>query len=317
LNVLVTGGAGFIGSHIARRLLDDGHRVFVVDNLSTGYARNVPHGAELIELDISLPGLAERLPSDRFDGVLHLAAQSSGEISHERPETDILTNVFGTIQLLQWAHERGARRFLYGSSMAVYGLTEELPVREDVRFVPHSFYGINKLASEHYLSHFQRLGLSTTAFRMFNVYGPGQNLANMKQGMVSIYLAYLLDHEKLLVRGSPERFRDFIYVGDVVDAWVTALFAPEADGRVYNVGSGRPTLVRELIAGLMAAFGYDGAGYPVEYGDPTPGDQFGIYADITRIRSELGWEPRVELAGGLRLMVDWARTSTATGRAGS
>ncbi len=307
MNLLVTGGAGFIGSHIAQRLLLDGHRVTVVDNLSTGFTHNVPRGAELLRLDISRPGLAEKLPDERFDGVLHLAAQSSGQISHERPETDLLANVFGTVQLLEWAHARGIPRFLYSSSMAVYGLTEEMPVREDMSFTPHSFYGINKLASEHYLAHFQHLGMSTTAFRMFNVYGPGQNLANMKQGMVSIYLAYLLKNERLVVRGSPERFRDFVYVGDVAAAWVTALTSPAADGRVYNVGSGKATLVRELIADLMRAFGYDAATYPIEYGDPTPGDQFGVYADISRIRSELGWEPQVSLAEGLARMVEWAR----------
>lgn len=307
----MTGGAGFIGSNIARRLLADGHRVWVVDNLSTGNARNVPEGAEFVELDISEPRVADRLPNYPFEAVMHLAAQSSGQISHESPQLDVMTNLFGTLQLLDWARATGVRRFLHGSSMAVYGLTEESPIREDARFVPHSFYGINKLASEHYLTHFQSQGLSTTAFRMFNVYGPGQNLANMKQGMVSIYLAYLLAGDKLQVKGSVERFRDFIYIDDVVEAWVRALDAPTADGRVFNLASGRATLVRELIAGLMRAFGYDATTYPVEYLDPTPGDQFGIYADISRIRSELKWEPQVDLASGLQRTVSWARALPA------
>jgi UDP-glucose 4-epimerase len=307
LNILVTGGAGFIGSKIAHRLLADGHRVWVVDNLSTGSTKNVPDGAELVELDVSRPKLAETLPHERFECIVHLAAQSSGQISHESPQLDVMTNLFGTMQLLEWARVSGVRRFLYASSMAVYGLTEESPIREDARFVPHSFYGINKLASEHYLNHYQGLGLSTTAFRMFNVYGPGQNLANMKQGMVSIYLAYLLAGERLLVKGSGERFRDFIYIDDVVDAWVKAMGTPAADGRVYNLASGRRTVVSELIAELLGAFGIDPAAYHVEYTDPTPGDQFGIYADISRIRSELGWEPRVDLATGLKRMVTWAR----------
>lgn len=311
MKYLVTGAAGFIGAHLARRLLEEGHEVWVVDNLSTGKRENVPPGAEFLEFDIASRDLDAALPKVPFDAVLHLAAQSSGEISHEAPTVDLLSNVFGTLQLLKLCRERGVPRFVYASSMAVYGLTERLPVAEDDRFVPHSFYGINKLAAEHYVEHFRKAGLKTTVLRMFNVYGPGQNLGNMKQGMVSIYLAYVLAGEPLLVKGSADRFRDFIYIDDVVAAWLAALREPVSEGRVYNLGTGRRTTVGQVITELMAAFGHAPGAYSVQFGAPTPGDQFGMQADIRRIQRELGWEPRIGLSEGIRRMVEWARSLPA------
>lgn len=312
MKYLVTGGAGFIGSHIARRLVDGGHEVWVVDNLSTGKRQNIPDSGRFLEADISRADFVSALPRIRFDAVLHLAAQSSGEISHENPAYDLMTNAFGTLQLLRWCQDHSVPHFLYASSMAVYGLVDEFPVREDLKCEPSSFYGITKLAGEHYVRRFQSERLRTTVFRMFNVYGPGQNLVNMKQGMVSIYLAYVLAGEKLQVRGSKDRFRDFVYIDDVVDAWTAALNPPQSWGKTYNLGSGRQTYVWELIDELLVAFGHVAKTYPVEYGASTPGDQFGIYADISRIRHDLRWEPQTDLETGLSRMVRWARSDSST-----
>ena len=191
--------------------------------------------------------------------------------------------------------------------MAVYGLTDQVPVLESQALDPYSFYGISKLASEQYVRHYMRGGLAATIFRMFNVYGPVQNMANMKQGMVSIYLAFLVREHPILVKGSMDRYRDFIYIDDVVDAWLTALDNPETHGRVYNLASGRKTLVRELIPELIRAWGLDPDTYPVEYGEGTPGDQFGIYADISSITRDTGWQPGVHLPDGLKRMAQWAK----------
>ena len=303
---LVSGGAGFIGSRMVARLLADGHDVLVVDNLLTGRRANVPAGAEILELDIGAPDAIQQLPPDPVDAVLHLAAQSSGEISFERPDYDILTNALGTLNLLRWCQVTGTQRFLYASSMSVYGDVDDAPIAEDHCPQPKSFYGITKLAGEHYVTGFSRDGLQTTTFRLFNVYGPGQDLQNMKQGMVSIYLSFVLREEPVLVRGSAERFRDLIYVDDVVSAWMDALHNPATYGRTYNLGTGTKTHVHELVRRIIEAFGKTPETYPVQYANGTPGDQFGIWADIRRISSELQWSPQISLPEGLCAMVEWA-----------
>ena len=303
---LVTGAGGFIGSYITRRLLSDGHQVVILDNMSTGQPENLPTGAEYIHADISRPEGIAVIPEYDFDAVFHLAAQSSGEISHEDPGRDLNTNALGTLLLLEWCQRQGVNRFLNASSMAVYGLTEMVPVVETQSLEPYSYYGISKLASEHYVRHFAKHGMRTTIFRMFNVYGPTQNLANMKQGMVSIYLAYLLEGRPVLVKGSLDRYRDFIFIDDVVDGWLAALDDANSYGQTFNLGSGRKTLVKELLEELIRAWGHDPGSYPIEYGEGTPGDQFGIYADISSISKALEWSPRVSLADGLSRMATWA-----------
>lgn len=310
-NYLVTGGAGFIGSHIARRLLDDGHQVVIIDNLTTGQEENLPLGARFINLDISHADGIQMIPNESFDGVLHLAAQSSGEISNNDPSLDMTTNGLGTRLLLEWCRENNAGHFIYASSMAIYGLTDDTPVRENQALDPYSFYGISKQAAEQYVRHYAKLGLDTTILRMFNVYGPGQNLGNMKQGMVSIYLAYLAKDEPITVKGSLDRFRDYVYIDDVVDAWIACLGNPDCHGRVYNLGTGTKTLVKELLPQLITAWGQDPSVYPVEEQEGTPADQFGIYPDMTNLRHDTDWEPKTSLSEGLGRMAAWAKSANS------
>jgi UDP-glucose 4-epimerase len=304
--ILITGGAGFIGSHIARRCILEGHEVAVIDNLSTGKPANIPDAVRFIEMDISKEEDYEKLAELEFDAVLHLAAQSSGEISDEKPQLDLFVNALGTLLLLKWAKGRGIKRFLYASSMAVYGNPERVPVIETENCHPLSNYGITKLTGENYVQHFFNNGMNTTIFRMFSVYGPGQNMENLKQGMVSIFMAYLLKNEKIIVKGSKDRFRDFIYIDDVVYAWLSVLDNPESFGKIYNLGTGIKTRVEELIAKEISAFGLD-PNYPVVYEGTTPADQFGLYADISRIKCDLGWSPKFDLDRGLRIMSAWVK----------
>lgn len=304
---LVTGGAGFIGSAIGRKLLNRGDKVVVIDNLKTGMPQNVPPGAEFIHADIRNRDALSALNRFHYDAVLHLAAQSSGEISHDDPDYDLDSNARGTLNLLQWSQEKGIRRFLNASSMGVYGQVTEkqCPVKEAVFLQPLSFYGVSKLAAECYCNYFMAKGMSITSFRMFNVYGPGQNLGNMKQGMVSIYLKFMLDGQPIIVKGSKDRFRDFIYVDDVVEAWVRAIDAPATYGKVFNLGTGKKTTVVQLLTAMKEAFGRPE--YPIEYAANTPGDQFGIFADIAAIEQDLGWKPATSLQLGLVKFVEWAK----------
>lgn len=312
MSVLVTGGAGFIGSCLSRRLLAAGHTVTIVDNFFTGSRENVPAGAILVEGDIGRPETLSSLPQADYDAVCHLAAQSSGAVSMEQPHYDFQTNAVSTVLLARWCRLRGVRRFVYASSMAVYGNPSNSPVSEDTPLKPVSYYGVSKLASEGILRLAATEGIEATALRMFNVYGPGQNMANLRQGMASIYLAYLLKGEPVPVTGSLDRFRDFVYIDDVVDAWMMLLGGPSSPYSVYNLGSGTPTTVRRLLAMLLAScdLPHD---YPVREMPPPPGDQFGLYANCELAARELGWRARTPIDTGLRRMVQWAKSARSGG----
>lgn len=308
--ILITGGAGFIGSNLAKKCIGEGDHVTIIDDLSTGGMSNVPDGAEFIAADISKKKTYKHLSrGSKFDCVLHLAAQSSGEISSERPDLDLMVNTLGTLLLLRWCRKQNIKRFLFASSMAVYGNPEMNPVPETAPLNPLSFYGISKMAGEQYVRYFSGEGMQTTVFRMFSVYGPGQDLGNLKQGMVSIFLADLLNREPVWVKGSRDRFRDFIYIDDVTDVWYRAISTDCTYGRTYNLATGRKTYVHELVSEEITALGLDPQTYPVRYEGSTPADQFGLYADITRIGKDLDWTPRYSLKDGLARMARWANNN--------
>jgi len=303
---LVTGGAGFIGFALVRSLRRDGHRVTVVDR------RRLPPlpGVKAIRGDISSRAFLDRLESRRpVDAVLHLAAQTSARISQEKPGLDSDWNSKGTLLLLEWCRRHGVSRFLYASSMAVYGQPEELPVDEMAPVAPVSNYGVSKLAGENYIRAYERQGLLPTIFRLFNVYGPGQDMANLKQGMASIYLAYVLREREVPVTGELSRFRDFIHVDDVIRAWRLALNNEVTVGKLYNLGCGVKTTVRELLDIIIAACGHDPASYPVRQIAGHRGDQFGMLSDSTRFQADTGWKPDTAVADGIERMAQWCRGS--------
>ncbi len=307
MKVIVTGGAGFIGSHLVRRLLSLGHEVVIIDNFSSGKRGNVPLGIDCIEIDLSIADFTTQLPHGNYDAVCHLAAQSAGALSAEKPLYDLQANAISTLLLSRWCLDQGISRFLYASSMVTYGNVDNSPVSEDVLCVPRSYYGVSKLTSEHLLRLAGVDGLNVTSLRMFSVYGPGQDLGNVKQGMVSIFLSYMLRGVEVPVTGSLERFRDFVYVEDVVDAWMKALSLSRTPREVYNLGSGYGTTVRDLLSSLMRAFSFS-SDYPICELEGNTSDQFGLYADISNTTMDLEWEPQTSLDDGLRLMVDWAQT---------
>lgn len=289
-----------------------GAQVVVIDNLSTGRREQVPATAELIVLDLSDEGFVARLPDRRFDAVCHLAAQSSGEVSGEDPLYDVRANALSTLLLSRWCLQRGIARFLYASSMAIYGNPVGLPVEESAQCEPRSYYGISKWASEGYLRMASQQGLSATSLRMFSVYGPGQNLENLKQGMASIFMAYMLRGVEVPVTGPLERFRDFVYIEDVVRAWLAALALPQTPSPVYNLGSGQPVTVRTLLDELARALRLP-ADYPVRELPGSRSDQFGLYADVRRAERELAWKAATPLGRGLKLMAEWARSGARSG----
>ena len=299
--VIVTGGAGFIGAHLTDRLVADGHEVLVVDNLSTGMRSNIHPAARFLEGSVADRGFVSEFPAAGVSAVFHLAAQSSGEASFDNPYGDMQSNIAGTLLMLEWCRANNIGQFIYTSSMAVYGITSDTPLDENVPCKPSSFYGVAKLASEHYIRLYATRGLRTTIVRPFNVYGSRQNLGNMKQGMASIYLAYLLRNEPIVVKGSPDRFRDQTHVSDVVAALAGCLDNPAAYSGTFNIATGRKTTVAELLSSILAVAGRP-ADYPTVYAEGTLGDTFGCYADISRATSVLGWTPRTGLSEGLAEM---------------
>lgn len=302
--ILITGVAGFIGSHVARRFARDGFAVVGVDDLSGGKRANVPADIEFIEGDLARTDTIARLPRD-CEAILHLAGQSSGEISFDDPVADLEKNTVSTLNLIRFGIQTRAARLVYASSMSVYGSVPDAPIAERHTCAPLSCYGVGKLASEHYLRVYAKQ-LPFVAMRMFNVYGPGQDLRNLRQGMVSIYLAQALQGGRIEVKGSLERFRDFIFIDDVVEAWRRAATSDAALGKALNIGTGRKTTVGQILDRICAQV--PGASHFTHGG--TPGDQSGIYADLTMLRNTLGIERFTSLDEGLPRFIDWARNST-------
>jgi UDP-glucose 4-epimerase len=300
---LVTGAAGFIGAALAKGLLQVGHQVVTVDNLSTGFKSHIPQGVDFIEGDCQDPTVINALHAYNFEAIYHIAGQSSGEISFENPVYDLQTNGQSTLQLLNLAKATGCNKFIYASTMSIYGDTENLPVNETASPNPKSFYGVGKLASEHYLKIYNKeFGIATAALRLFNVYGPGQNLTNMKQGMVSIFLAQALQNNNIHVKGSAERFRDFIYIDDVVKAFLTTETVLEKkEHYLFNVCSGVKTTVGELVNTITKQFDTK---ISTKFEGSTPGDQFGIYGNPEKMHDILGSWDKVKFENGIKTFID-------------
>lgn len=307
MRAIVTGGAGFIGSHLSHRLLKEGWEVLIVDNMSSGFLRNVPEGAQFKWMDLTQEDSILELPRDGTDVVFHLASHVGQELSFERPIYDFKANAFSTLLLLKWCAEHKVKKFIFASSMNVYGDPSEPLVSESTPVQPPSPYSVGKIASEYFCRVYQEFAdVNCASLRLFNVYGPMQDMQNMKQGMVSIFSTFVARGEPILVRGSGNRFRDFVYVHDVVDAFYRCV-DERASGKVYNVSTGRKTYVRQLLNEIIKAYGHDPETYPVTYGEPTPRDQFGLYGDFSLIQQDLGWKPEVELSQGLAEMAEWVK----------
>jgi UDP-glucose 4-epimerase len=299
--VLVTGGGGFIGSNLVRRLLRRGDDVRVLDNFSTGSRSNLEgleHDVEVIEGELRS---YERVHNAvrGVELVFHVGALGSVPRSVQDPLTTSAVNVEGTLNVLLAARDEGIRRVIYASSSSVYGSAVELPAREGAPVDPISPYGVAKLAAERYCVSFSRVyhSFETVVLRYFNVFGPRQSPHSQYAAVVPLFITAIHAGEPVTIFGDGEQSRDFTYVDNVVDANLRAAEAEGANGRIFNVAAGSPRSVNQLaetVAGLL--------GKPVErrYGDPRPGDLRDSYADIGAARDVLGWEPEVAFEDGLR-----------------
>jgi len=301
---IVTGGAGFIGSHLVDRLVADGHSVCVLDDLSTGSATNVPSGARFERTDIcDWPALRDVFTAFKPDAVFHAAAQTDVGRSIREPDYDARVNVLGGLNVLRAAHAAGARRVVYASSAAVYGPPERLPVPETHPTRPISDYGSSKLAFEHYLNAYQARGLiEYAALRFANVYGPRQR-SDGEGGVVAIFTDRMLAGKPVTIFGDGSKTRDYIYVGDVVEAVVRAASGPT--GVIANLGWGRQVSDLELFREVAAATRYK---QEPTYAADRPGDIAHSCLDAAVAQQTWGWKPTVALPDGVGRVVEWRKT---------
>jgi UDP-glucose 4-epimerase len=304
MKILVTGGAGFIGSNIADALLTAGHDVRVLDDLSTGFAENVPARAELVEGGVADVEAVTKAV-DGAEMVVHLAAHRAVARSVEDPLATDTANTHGTLTVLKAALDAGARRVVYASSSSVYGLDPPMPTPETAPPRPLSPYGVTKLAGEHYCRVFAELyGLETVSFRYFNVFGPRQRPDSAYAAVIPLFIEALRRGEAPTVHGDGGQSRSFTYIDDVVAANLAALAAPAAAcrGRIYNIAGDASYSLLELLAALGRILGVVPA---PRFTDPRAGDIRDSRADISSARAHLGFEPRVEFEEGLRRAVAW------------
>jgi UDP-glucose 4-epimerase len=307
MNILVTGGAGFIGSHVVDVLIEAGHRVSIVDNLwerGGGRVENINPNAVFYKIDIREAALSEVFRNERPEVVCHLAAQPSVKISTEDPVHDADVNILGLINLLQNATRFGVRKIIFSSSGATYGTVEKMPISENTTQHPESPYGITKMASESYIRFWKNMyGLDFTILRYGNVYGPRQDPLG-EAGVIAIFSRKILNKEPVRIDWDGEQQKDYVYVRDVARANLLALTA--GDGETYCIAYGRGTSVNALYQGLVNEIGF---GVGIQHAPKRSGDIYLSYFDCSKARRELGWEPEVGLEDGLHLTVncfkDW------------
>ena len=302
MNILVTGGAGFIGSHLCDALLARGDRVTALDDLSTGRREHLAGEVELVEADVAdTDAVTRTFARGSFDAVLHVAGQASIANSYANPKRDLRTNVSGTLTVLDAAIVSGVPQFVFASSMTAYGEPRTVPTPESEPCIPVSYYGVTKYAAERYVhvaGARNDVELSVRSLRMFNVYGERQSLTNPYQGVLAIFIGNVLRGEPITIHSDGKQTRDFVYVGDVVDAWLRVLDEPATRNGVYNVGSGRATTIEELAHAVVRAFGHDH--WQIERAPQQRGDLRRSCADVHALETAVGWRAAMPLEEGMR-----------------
>lgn len=308
MNCLITGGAGFIGSNLARELLTQGHAVSILDNLSSGFRGNlhVSNGAVFLEGDIRDPDIVRRAISG-CDTVFHLAASVGNKRSIDNPPFDAEVNVMGTLTVLEAARAAGVRKIVLSSSAGIFGELKTMPIREDHPAEPDSPYGATKLCAEKMALVYSKIwGLEVVCLRYFNVYGPLQRF-DAYGNVIPIFAFRMLRGEPITIFGDGEQTRDFVNVRDVVRANIGAAVASGVSG-AFNIGSASRISINALVQKLRDASGLDPA---VEYGPPRPGDVRDSLADISAARHAFGFNPSVGMDEGLNEYFTWARTEVS------
>jgi len=298
MNIIVTGGAGFIGSHIVDKLIQKKHNIMVIDNLSTGKIENVNNKAVFVKKSI-LDNLSNEFNEFKPEAVFHLAAQVNLRVSLNQPFTDAQTNILGTVNILESCRKHDVKKIIYSSSVAVYGEPKELPVNEKHTTYTVSPYGTSKLCAEKYIELYKKTyGLENTILRYSNVYGPRQNTLG-EAGVITIFINNLLANKKCNIFGTGSQTRDFVYVDDVAEANVLAL---EKSNGIINIGTQTQTDINKLYKNISELTGSNQK--PI-YQSSIKGEVMKFVVNISKAKQELGWTARTELRKGLEKTVEW------------
>ncbi len=305
---LVTGGAGFIGSHMVDRLLEEDYRVVIVDDLSSGKLKNLNNHAAFHHMSINQPTLMNVLDREKPDLVFHMAAQSSVSVSIKDPILDNEVNVMGTLRLLEAARKAGVEKIIYSSTGgALYGDPEVVPCPDDAPVAPISPYGMSKYMAEQYLEYYYRqYRVNYTTLRYGNVYGPRQDPAG-EAGVIAIFISAMLAGKRPRIFGDGNQARDFVSVDDVVEANMAAIYRGHRSA--MNISTGELVSVNQLYDMLKEITGFR---WEAEHGPARTGDVYRISLDWTRAAEELGWQPRTSLADGLARTVEHYRSTLET-----
>lgn len=304
MKIVITGGLGFIGSNIIQKLNGE-HELIILDNYSTSIISKI-NGINAIECDITKSANLNKIKISNVDVVLHLAAQSSGPKSIDIPDVDININIMGTLNIINWCISNSVPKIIFASSFVVYGDNKNECVGETDYCYPRSIYALSKMYCERLLEIYgTHHGLNWNIIRHFNVYGPGQDLSRMDQGMISIFMKLMMDQNHIKVKGSLSRFRDFIHIDDVVEAWILCLNDSKYSNQIYNLGTGVKTTINELLNALSIILNKKDK-IKIEQGENTPGDILGCYANIDKMREQINFKPKYELLNGLKNMANCA-----------
>ena len=308
MKILVTGGAGFIGSHLVDLLLTQNHQVVVLDNLSTGKLDNLPAASDALQIEVG--DICSTQTVDRAisgcDAIVHLAAVASVQASVEDPCATHQVNLVGTLNLLEAARKNNIKRFVYASSAAVYGNTEEIPVAECTRLKPLTPYAADKLAGEYYIDFYRRqYGLKPIIFRFFNIFGPRQDPSSPYSGVISIFLQRAIDGQPVNVFGDGEQTRDFVYVTDLVRLLEQAVSTSKNITEPMNVGNSEQTSLNQLLAAIQE---FSEKQLEINYYAPRPGDIRHSCADNRRVKEQMSYRREYSVAEGLKHTWEWAKT---------
>jgi len=309
-HVLVTGGAGFIGAYLVKRLIEMNIKVTIVDKLlNIGGISYIHPKANFINADICDISLYSKIENLKIDTVYHLAAQSAGEPSYDDPKFDILTNSYGTYLIAKFCKDNNVKRLIYTSTVAVYGNSKDSVLNENSKISPDSIYGVSKYSGEMFIRQMlKNSNTEFTIFRVFNTYGPGENLNFHKKGMISIYIGFVWKKKPILIKGSLNRFRDFTFIDDTVEALISCHAKIVSFGEVYNLSSGKKTIIKDLVDKILIAFNLP-ISYEIIEQKSTPGDSFGFHSNPEKIKNHLNWKPKVELDEGLKKYYKWVKST--------
>ena len=305
--VVITGGFGFIGKALIKKLRQHDIEVTVIEHPNCSVPSEFDD-IELISCDITNISEINKIHLEKVDGIIHLAAQSSGPRSFHMPHHDINLNIVGTLNIIELCIKNSIPRILFASSFVVYGdklNNISLPIDEMTSCNPKSIYANSKFYCENLLKNYaEPKGIKWNSLRMFNVYGPGQDITKPDQGVVGIFLNMLLKNNRVNVKGSLERFRDLIYIDDVIDAWLLVLFS-EKNNEIFNVGTGKQTSFKELIHEIADYLKINDL--EIIESEGTPGDVMGCFANIEKLTTLTGFKPKFSLKKGLKQMINFYR----------